>query len=500
MGVVLTALQTASLAQSTRTPSRPNFVYILADDLGIGDVSCYNPQAAWRTTHMDRLAAEGLRFTDAHSGSAVCTPTRYGILTGRYAWRTRLARGVLDGTSRHLIGPGRLTVASFLRQNGYHTACIGKWHLGWDWAYQRDDPQQIDLTQPVTHGPLACGFDDAYCLSASLDMPPYVYLQNDRVTAPPNRTTVNPDYQAFWREGLTGKDFDHREVLPNFTQRAVEYIRQRGTAKEPFFLYLALPAPHTPILPTDEFVGKSGTNPYGDFTLQVDDSVGRVVQAIGEAGLAEQTCVIVTSDNGCSPRARFEELARFGHHPSYIYRGHKADIYEGGHRIPLIVRWPGHVRPGGQTDETVCLTDLLRTCADILGQSLPDDAGEDSVSLLSVLEGRQEGVPPRASTVHHSINGSFAIRAGKWKLALCPGSGGWSEPRPEVAARQQLPPVQLFDLEADPGETNNRASEFPEVVERLRALLAEQVRVGRSTPGAPQTNDREVLLRAAGTR
>jgi len=481
----------AALAQEpvpAGDPDRPNIIYILADDMGYGDVSCLNSKAAWKTPHIDQLAAEGMTFTDAHSGSGVCTPTRYGIITGRYAWRSRLKRGVLGGKSEHLIDPARLTVASLLKSHDYHTACIGKWHLGWDFARKKDDPKAIDYAGLVTNGPRALGFDTYYCHNGSLDMAPYVYVEDDRVTAAPNRTTVNADYQGFWRKGPTGADFDHNDVLPNFTRRGAAYVRERAKTGKPFFLYLALPAPHTPILPTAEWQGKSGTNPYGDFVLQVDATVGTLMRAVLEAGVADNTIFIVTADNGCSPRAKFDELAGFGHHPSGPFRGHKADIYEGGHHVAFVVRWPSRVKAGSRSDQTICLTDLMRTCADIIGAELPDEAGEDSVSFLPALTGVAEG-PLREATVHHSINGSFAIRQGQWKLVLCPGSGGWSAPKPAAARKQRLPLMQLFDLEADVGERDNVAARHPDIVKRLVSLLGRYVERGRSTPGAPQENE-----------
>ncbi len=496
LAAICTAWCSIELEATGSPPARaaadsPNVVYILADDMGYGDVSCLNEKAAWKTTHMDRLASEGMIFTDAHSGSAVCTPTRYGILTGRYAWRSRLKSGVLSGKSRHLIQPERLTVAKLLKRNGYHTACIGKWHLGWDWAEKEGNSKEIDYSRPVRNGPSVNGFDYSYNHSGSLDMAPYVYVENDRVTAPPDRVTDNKDYQGFWRKGATGSDFEHLDVLPNFTRRAVRYVRSRAREKTPFFLYLALPAPHTPILPTKEFAGKSGTNPYGDFVLQVDDTVGQVMKAVEEAGVAGNTLFIVTSDNGCSPRAQFEELARFGHDPSGVFRGHKADIFEGGHRVPFLVRWPAKVKAGSRSKETICLTDLMRTCADLLGAPLPDHAGEDSVSFLPALLGQKAAKPLREATVHHSINGSFAIRAGDWKLALCPGSGGWSAPKPNAAFKNKLPLVQLFNLRQDVGETTNVAGEHPEVVARLVEIVDGYVRDGRSTPGKAQSNEGE---------
>ncbi|MCA9321437.1 MAG: sulfatase-like hydrolase/transferase [Planctomycetes bacterium] len=469
----------------------PNVVYILADDMGCGDVSCLNPDAAWKTPHLDRVASEGMVFVDAHSGSSVCTPTRYGILTGRYAWRSRLKRGVLGGASRHLIPSDRMTVASFLKSQGYHSACIGKWHLGWDFAMNPDEPASIDFGGPVTNGPRSLGFDHDYCLNGSLDMGPYVYVEDGRVTAAPDRTTKNDDFQGFWRAGPTGADFVHEDVLGNFTRRGVTYVQERAKSKAPFFLYLALTAPHTPILPTKSFQGRSKTNAYGDFVLQVDDAVGQLMRAVDEAGVTENTIFIVTADNGCSPRARFEELETFGHRPSGPYRGAKADIFEGGHRVPFMVRWPRRVAATTRSSQTICLTDLLRTLADVVGEPLPDDAGEDSVSFYPSLVGADQPTG-REAIVHHSINGSFAIRRGPWKLILCPGSGGWSAPRPKAAREQRLPLEQLYNLDDDPGERTNLAGTEPKIVKELTLLLGHYVEEGRSTPGPRQANEGDV--------
>ncbi len=473
---------------SSIEPRRPNIVYILADDMGCGDVSGLNEHCAWTTEHLDRLQEEGTSFSDAHTGSAVCTPTRYGILTGRYAWRTRLARGVLHGDSPPLIDVDRVTVESWLQGQGYATACFGKWHLGWHWS--RADGA-IDFEGPVTQGPHASGFDETFCHSGSLDMAPYVWVQNGAVTAVPDRVTENKDYQGFWRKGKTGSDFDHEDVLPELTRRTVDYIHRRSESSDPFFVYLPLAAPHTPILPTPEFQGASGTNAYGDFVLQVDDCVGQVLAALDEAGLADDTLVIFTCDNGCSPRARFEELATFGHDPSAGFRGHKADIFEGGHRVPFLVRWPGVARPGATSTATICTTDLFDTCADILDAPLPDDAGPDSVSFLGELKGEPRATA-REAIIHHSINGSFAVRRGRWKLIMCPGSGGWSAPKPKAARDAGLPPWQLYDLEADPAETVNLVDAEPAVCRDLAAILEGYIREGRSTPGPRQANDREI--------
>ncbi len=471
--------------------TKPNIVYILVDDMGYGDLSCLNPGSKLQTTQLDRMAAGGMICTDAHSSSAVCTPSRYSILTGRYNWRSRLKNGVLGGYSSSLIEPGRMTAASFLKAQGYHTAMIGKWHLGWNWATTDGQPvakdgANVDFTAPVTGGPDACGFDYYYGHCGSLDMAPYVYVENGRVTAQPDRVTSDSGFR-FWREGPTGADFVHEEVSPNFTRRGVKYIEERAAAGEPFFLYLPLPSPHTPILPLPEFQGKSGTNPYGDFCLQVDHHVGEIMEALERSGVAENTIFIFTSDNGCSPQANFEELAACGHNPSYVFRGHKADIYEGGHRIPLLIHWPNGIQAASVTDETVCLSDLLATCADITGAPLPDNAGEDSVSNLPVWQGKTLDRSLREATVHHSIDGSFSIRKGNWKLEMCPGSGGWSDPRPGPDC-EGLPPIQLYNLDTDIGERTNVHDQYPDIVEELKTLLTRYVETGRSTPGASQPN------------
>jgi arylsulfatase A len=474
----------------------PNLIYILADDMGYGDLSCLNPESKLRTPHLDQLAAGGMRFTDAHSSSAVCTPSRYSILTGRYNWRSSLKQGVTGGYSAHLIEDGRMTVASLLKQRGYHTAAIGKWHLGWDWARSGPEPKDVDYAQPICNGPCSFGFDQFFGISASLDMPPYVYVENDRVTALPDRQDPGCDLRdnrppgdigfRFWRPGPCAPDFRHEEVLPTLTRRAEEFIAGQSAA-QPFFLYFPLPAPHTPILPTAVFQGRSGTNPYGDFCLMVDDVVGRVMAAVERAGLTDDTIIVFTSDNGCSPSADFPGLAKLGHHPSHLFRGHKADIYDGGHRIPLLVRWPARIPAGRACEDTVCLVDLLATMADAAGVAVPDEAGEDSVSNLPLWLEQPGAGPIREATVHHSIDGSFAIRQERWKLELCPGSGGWSWPRPGAEC-EGLPPVQLYDMSADVGERRNLQEQHPEVVAHLTALLTRYVREGRSTPGAPQPN------------
>jgi arylsulfatase A len=498
----------------------PNIVYILCDDLGYGDVKANNQDGKIATPQLDRMAAKGMRFTDAHSSSAVCSPTRYGIMTGRYNWRTRLQSGVLGGLSPRLIESDRLTVAAMLKSKGYATACVGKWHLGMDWVklpgkdvsvLSIETPQQVhnvDYTQPIANGPTAVGFDRYFGISASLDMVPYCFIENDHVVGNATETmklVMNAKGSAlsFSREGPATPGFKGEDVLPAFTKRACDIIAEHGSAKTPFFLYLPLNSPHTPILPSAEWRGKSGINLYADFVMQTDDSIGQILAALEKAGVAENTLVIVTSDNGCSPSADYPTLLAAKHNPSYSFRGHKADIFEGGHRVPFIVQWPAVVKAGSISDRTLCLTDFMATVADILQIALPVNAAEDSVSFLPTLKGVTQ--PAREATVHHSINGSFSIRQGQWKLELCPDSGGWSDPRPggkkaKKAAKQpvanlDLPPTQLYDLSADIGETHNVAGEHPEIVERLTALLETYVANGRSTPGPKQANAVDPVIR-----
>ena len=499
-------------ATALAAPAKPNIIYILCDDLGYGDVKCLNPQGKIPTPHLDKLAAAGMYFTDVHSSSSVCSPTRYGIMTGRYNWRTKLQSGVLGGLSPRLIEPGRLTVAQLLKNNGYHTAAIGKWHLGMDWVKKEgktvaelnvesaDQIHNVDYAQPIKNGPNAVGFDYYYGISASLDMVPYTFIENDRVTKLP---TVDKDFPMFLgraqgkcRLGPAAPDFEVEDVLPTLTTKAIGYVKSRAAdakAGKPFFLYLPLASPHTPIAPTKEWQGKSGLNFYADFVMQTDAAIGQLLAELDKQALAENTLVIVTSDNGCSPQADFPALLAKGHNPSYEFRGHKADIFDGGHRVPFLVRWPARVKAGTLSQQLLCLTDFMATAAEIIGAKPPDNAAEDSVSFLPALLGTAKA-SLREALVHHSINGSFAIRQGNWKLELCRDSGGWSDPRPGTPKATALPPVQLFDLDKDIGEQINVQDKHPEVVARLTKLLEKYVADGRSTPGTPQQNAVPVQL------
>jgi arylsulfatase A-like enzyme len=475
-------------SSAAETSVHPNIVYILADDLGCGDVQCLNPQRGKiKTRHLDRLASQGMTFTDAHSGSSVCTPTRYGLLTGRYAWRTRLQSGVLDGTDDPpLIATDRLTVPALLKQHGYTTAAIGKWHLGFESerpagvkaadakARKRETggkraPGSLGLPagSRIVGGPVTRGFDYFWGCSNARTMSGLI--ENDRVI----------------------ENIEPITMLPRLGQRAVSYVAEHAAgakAGQPFFLYLPLTSPHTPILPTPEWQGKSGLGAYGDFVMQTDAVVGDVLAALEKHGLADNALVIFTSDNGCSPAAGTGKLEKRGHFASAQFRGYKSDSWDGGHRVPFFVRWPGKVNPGSHSPQLICHTDLMATCAEILGAKLPGTAAEDSVSILPALFGTDKA-PLRAAVVHHSIHGMFAIRQAQWKLELCPGSGGWGSPGDADAKKQGFPDVQLYDLSSDIAETKNLQAEHPEVVSRLTKLLKQYVAEGRSTTGVKQTND-----------
>ena len=481
MWKILLALLTVTLAASAQ---KPNIVFILADDMGYGDVQALNPGSKIPTPHLNQLAEQGMTFTDAHTGSGVCTPTRYGLITGRYSWRGKLKKGVLNGYGFPLIEDGRATVASFLREQGYSTGIVGKWHLGLGFARGADE-QDIDFTQPVTDGPHTRGFDFSFIIPASLDFPPYVYIRNGQIT----RNTVLQSavsFPGFLRKGPRGRDLVVADALDDLTAEAAAYIHQRADEEKPFFLYFPLTAPHKPALPHDRFVGSTGLGPYGDFVTQVDWTVGQILNALDGAGVAEETLVIYSSDNGSYMRRlspgeadhvsdpTIQSYDETHHTSNSAFRGTKADIYEGGHHVPFFARWPGKVRAGSRTDATICLTDFFATAAEIVGSPLPDDAAEDSFSLLPVLTGRGEF--ERAPVIHHSSGGMFAIRDGKWKLVAGNGSGGRLKPLGEVFGR----PYQLYDLSEDIAEIEDRIEQVPEVAQRLEAELERLRNVGRS--------------------
>ncbi|CAL1518703.1 arylsulfatase [Chitinophaga sp. MM2321] len=491
--------QRAPKADSSDHQEPPNIVYILADDLGYGDVSIYNPASKISTPNIDRLAVEGIRFMDAHAPSSVCTPSRYGILTGRYCWRSRLPQGVLRGYGRALIAENQLTIGTLLRQYNYTTAAIGKWHLGLNWVVKKGhehalqlrennadhariitdmDTSDIVFSQPVEDGPREHGFDYSYILPASLDMPPYGYLRNDTLTAFLSAETKgnevhdkdSPNYAvgAFWRPGKMAATFDFEQVLPGFTDHAIDYIRQQAHATKPFFLYFAMPAPHTPWLPAKAYNGKSGAGLYGDYVTMMDDMVGKVLQAIDSSGLSSNTIVIFTSDNG--PYWRPSSIEKYNHRAAGIYRGMKADIWEGGHRVPFIVRWPSKIKAGSSSNITTTLTNLIATCSELVGGPKRVKSAIDSYSILPALLGTQDTADIPQIVIHESSQGMYAIRQGPWKFIDGLGSGGFSPPVSEAPVPNG-PKGQLYHLGDDPSESKNLYLDHPDKVNLLKRLL-----------------------------
>ena len=497
------------LADEARPAARPNIVVIYADDLGYGDVGCYNrDHGLIATPHLDRFAAQGMRFTDGHSSSGVCSPSRYTLLTGRYHWRTRLQSGIVSLWGAPVIARDRLTIGSLAQQQGYRTACIGKWHLGWNWPIPEEKEKffasggyggKKDLTANGEHraawrgvfskaipgGPTAVGFDSYFGTDVP-NWPPYCFIENDRTVGIPSEF-ADPSFfkknQAS-QQGPALKDWTLEPILPTLADRAVAFIRHEAKSPDPFLLYLPLTSPHTPLSVNEAWKDKSGLNLYADFVMETDAAVGRVLEALESSGAADNTLVVFTSDNGCAPYIGVKELEEKGHFPSGPFRGYKADAWEGGHRVPFIVRWPGVVKVGTVCPQLVHQADLLATFAEVFGQPLPGGAGEDSVSLLPLLQGKEE--PVREHAVSASIRGVPAVRKGDWKFIPAPGSGGWGK------GGDQSQPVQLYDLKNDPGETRNLAARFPERVKEMQALLETLIIRGRSTPGPKQANDVQV--------
>ena len=505
--IALAALWLVSVAPRATAADKPNVVVILADDLGFGDVSCYNPERGKiPTPNIDALTKGGMRFTDAHSSSGVCSPTRYTLLTGRYHWRTRLQAGIVGVWGAPLIAPNRLTVAGLAKRYGYHTACVGKWHLGWDWPILADDKKHFQglggkgtvkaemeptadqvaawkraFAQRIPGGPTARGFDEYFGTDVP-NWPPYCFIENDRTVGTPTTLLPSKEFTNTLAslQGPALPEWKLDAVLPALGDRACEIIAKQ--AKSPYLLYLPLAAPHTPIAVAKEWQGKSSVkHPYADFVMQTDAVVGRVLDAIKAAGVEDTTLVVFTSDNGCAPYIGAKELESRGHFPSGPLRGYKADAWEGGHRVPFVVRFPGTVKAGSTCSQTVCSVDLLATLADVLGAKLPATAGEDSVSLVPLLRG--EDKPIHEAVVHHSSTGVFAVRCDRWKLILGPGSGSTDGTKPH-----------LYDLSADIGEKTDLAAKHPDEVKRLTELMEKFVADGRSTPGEKQKNDVTVQI------
>ena len=522
LGAVAAVGPMRTFAAAASRGGKPNVVFILADDMGYGDVESFGGERCRiDTPHLDRLGAEGMRFTDAHANASVCTPTRIAVMTGRYPWRFgHRGPGGPWGFLGTRLPKGCFTLAAMMKQAGYRTGYVGKWHLGT--LMQTKDgktqgPDNVDYTKPLKIGPPQYGFDESFILPGSLDMYPYAFVRNNRCVG---NVTAQKVWSAFNRVGPAAEDFEDTKVLDTFATEAERFIRASGPdakAGKPFFLYVALTAPHTPLSPSDAFEGKSSIGLYGDFVMETDHCVGRVMAALRARGLDENTLVIATSDHGPAPYAGRKREATFdqlrllekeGHYSSGIYRGYKFSIYEGAFRVPYVVRWPGVVKAGARCDRLVGLPDLMATLAEVVGCKLKADQGPDSISLLPLLRDPQAKAP-RGSMVLQSTRAT-AIRAGDWKLALCPGSGcegkwgntpelqdAW-EKAIEAYGRKakkreellQAPFVQLFDLAKDPGEATNLAAKHPEKVAELVALLRQQIADGRSTPGPRLKNDR----------
>ena len=500
---------------------KPNILVILADDLGYGDVHCNNPERGKiPTPNIDRLAAQGMRFTDGHSSSGVCSPSRYTLLTGRYHWRTRLQRSIVGVFGEPLIVPDRMTIGTLAKQQGYRTACIGKWHLGWDWPVtkeqrpllsplkQPDDEagkpnkkaakagaaataEQIAawrdiFSKPIAGGPTTRGFD-LYFGTDIPNWPPFCFIENDRTLGIPTEF-LPAEYMVknqASNQGPALKEWKLEGILPALGDRTIKFIDESVAKKEPFLVYMPLTSPHTPLAVNPEWKDKSKLNLFADFVMETDAVVGRVLDALEKSGAADNTLVIFTADNGCAPYIGVEDLEKMGHYPSGPLRGYKADAWEGGHRVPFMVRWPGVVKPGSVCHQLVYQADLIRTFADVFSMKLPDTAGEDSFSLMPLLKG--EDKPIRENAVSASIGGTPALRSGTWKYIPAPGSGGWGK------GGDQSQPVQLYNLAEDIGETKNLAAAMPDKVAGMKALLEKLITDGRSTPGALQKNDVEVV-------
>ena len=500
----LLSLMSAAIVTPAAT-SKPNIVIILADDLGYGDVQCYNPERGKiPTPNIDRLAKQGMRFTDAHTSSGVCSPTRYALLTGRYHWRSRLQAGIVGYLEKPLIAPNRLTLASMLKQQGYRTGMAGKWHLGWDWnipagerpLFAPTKGRDIDVTDahrdawkrvygaPIGGGPLAAGFDEYFGTDVP-NWPPYTFIENNRVTKIPDaflpQDLLKATLASLPGPAVTGWKLE--DILPAVADRACSFIEKCAKQPAPFFLYLPLTAPHTPIAVSEAWKGKSGLNNYADFVMETDAAVGQVLSALEKSGVAEKTLVVFTSDNGCSPLAQIPQLQSMGHYPSGPLRGQKFDVWEGGHRVPFIIRWPGTVKPGAICGQLVHQADLMATFAEVVGATIPVTAGEDSVSLISLIKGGQE--PVREYAISHAGSGLPSLRKGNWKIIFGKGGGNpraGADPADEASG-------QLYDLAADIGEKKNLWNENPGLVAELMATMKTMVDRGRSTPGANQTND-----------
>ncbi len=463
------------------TAARPNILILYADDMGFGDLGVQNPDSKIPTPNLDRLAGEGMRFTDAHSSSGICTPSRYAMLHGRYHWRK--FHGIVNSFDQPIMDDRRTTIAEMLKARGYRTACIGKWHLGWDWnaikkpgARPKDRafaPDDFDWSKPIPGGPLSHGFD-YYFGDDVPNFPPYAWFENNRIiTAPTVPLKITPKTaEGNWeaRPGPSVKDWDFHDVMPRMTQKAVEWIG-RQKKDEPFFLYFPCTSPHAPIIPTPQFIGKSKAHGYGDFMVQTDWSLGRILDALKTHGFSDDTLVIFSSDNG-PERYAYDRVQNSGHRSMGPLRGLKRDLWEGGHRVPFVVRWPGVVKAGAVSDELISQIDILATLAAIIDFKLPADSGEDSLNQLPLLLGK--GKSARNTLVHNTNANGYAIRHGDWVLIQAATGGVSAVPKwyDEAQGYQRNTSAgELYNLRQDLAQKNNLYDKHPDTVARLGAML-----------------------------
>ncbi|WP_406683254.1 arylsulfatase [Seonamhaeicola sp. MEBiC1930] len=491
--------------------TKPNIVIIYTDDQGYGDVSALNPQAKFQTPNIDKIANEGVVFTDGHSSDAVCTPSRYSLLTGRYSWRTSLKKGVLRADGPCLVEKDRMTIASMLKDNGYNTAMVGKWHLQMDFVGELGINR--DWSQPFVDGPIDKGFDYFFGIPASMNFGVLTYLENDRVLEPPilwtkKKKNKNPrtyknanpaDYRMtppfeekpFQENPIRGLEvapsFNDELVLKTFAEKAVERINilaEEAKNGKPFFLYMPLTSPHLPHCTHPDFQGRTSCGNYGDFMEETDYRVGQVLDALEKSGVADNTLIIFSSDNGAETNYTYQRET-YSHYSCMNFKGGKRDIYEGGHRVPFLMRWPAAIKSGTKIDSPVCQSDYMATIADILEIEIPDNAGEDSFSLWPLLSEDVQEYNYDRSVIHHSASGHFAIRKGDWKLNMLRGSGGSFKPQ-FIDVKEGDAPYELYNLKNDPGETTNLYFEKPEIVETLKNEITQIIKTGRSTIGEPQ--------------
>lgn len=506
---VCAVLLNAAVSGAQGDEPKPNIIIVLCDDLGIGDVSSFNTQGKIRTPNFDALASGGMKFTDAHTSSSVCTPTRYALLTGRYNWRSRLQKGVQGGMSPPLISADRITIAGMLREKGYWTACAGKWHLGLEWQVKPgaktfkdviekgEEGWGVDFNKPFLNGPTARGFDQFFGIAASLDMVPYTFLRNDRVMEIPNTDKDFPmmlgKANGKTRRGPGSSDFEASDVLDALTQQSIQWIAERAEdsrSGKPFFLYIPLASPHTPILPTEAYQKKSGINHYADFVMETDAAVGRIMEKLKSEGLWENTLLFITSDNGCSDQADFKVLQAAGHDASAGYRGFKSKLYEGGHRVPLIAHWPTTIPAGSICSALVGLQDIYASCAEMVGYELKPTQAEDSISFFDLLKSPEEK-GRRQSLVHHSLHGRFSFRSGDWKILYWPDGGGFGDAATANDWKNPLPKdrLQLFDLRSDPAEMQNVIRDELGIARQLTSEFKRLIEDGASREGAVGKND-----------